>query len=130
MLLAIENHRSGLLWKLSGKNPIITTGLDRIFGINTVENKTMAINPHANHRMITLQWKSEPGASAYTIFASTDLENWQLLKAGVETTEWTDDRLPNEQPAVLPRESAPIELRLRQARGSFARWLHRSPSAA
>jgi hypothetical protein len=32
VLLAIENHRSGLLWNLTDKNPNITAGLDIIFG--------------------------------------------------------------------------------------------------
>lgn len=32
MLLAIENYRTGLIWKLTGKNPEIRAGLDRIFG--------------------------------------------------------------------------------------------------
>ncbi len=32
MLLAIENYRSGMIWKLTSKNPEIRAGLDRIFG--------------------------------------------------------------------------------------------------
>jgi hypothetical protein len=32
MLLAIENHRSQMIWKLTGKNPVIARGLDAIFG--------------------------------------------------------------------------------------------------
>jgi hypothetical protein len=32
MLLAIENYRSGMIWKLTAKNPEIRAGLDRIFG--------------------------------------------------------------------------------------------------
>ncbi len=32
MLLALENHRSGLIWNLTAKNKEMQTGLDRIFG--------------------------------------------------------------------------------------------------
>ena len=32
MLLAIENYRSGMIWKLTAKNPEIRAGLDRVFG--------------------------------------------------------------------------------------------------
>lgn len=32
MLLAIENYRSGLIWKLTGQNREIQAGLDRVFG--------------------------------------------------------------------------------------------------
>lgn len=32
MLLAIENYRSGEIWKLMGKNPHIMAGLDSVFG--------------------------------------------------------------------------------------------------
>jgi len=32
MLLAIENYRSGMIWKLTAKNPEFRAGLDRIFG--------------------------------------------------------------------------------------------------
>jgi hypothetical protein len=56
----------------------------------------VAINPHPNHKTVTLQWKPEAGASTYSVFASNDLENWRLLKAGIETTEWTEDRLPSD----------------------------------
>jgi hypothetical protein len=95
MLLAIENYRSAMLWNLTARNSIIARGLDRIFGLGTVEHKSIAINPHASHRTVTLQWKANPGASAYAVFASMDLTNWTLLKTGIESTDWTDDRLPN-----------------------------------
>ena len=32
MLVAIENYRSGMIWKLTAKNVELKTGLDRIFG--------------------------------------------------------------------------------------------------
>jgi hypothetical protein len=32
MLLAIDNYRSGHIWKLTAKNPQIVAGLDSIFG--------------------------------------------------------------------------------------------------
>lgn len=35
MLLAIENYRSGMIWKLTAKNPRIKAGLDTIFGAGT-----------------------------------------------------------------------------------------------
>jgi hypothetical protein len=44
MLLAIENYRSGLIWKLTAKNPEIQAGLDRIFGVSPAA-KTAASNP-------------------------------------------------------------------------------------
>jgi len=32
MLLAIDNHRGGMIWKLMAKNPQLNAGLDAVFG--------------------------------------------------------------------------------------------------
>ena len=42
LLLALENYRSGLIWKLTGKNQEIQTGLDRIFGAEKTAKATAA----------------------------------------------------------------------------------------
>ena len=44
MLLAIENYRSGMIWKLTAANPEIQRGLGRIFGGNAAA-KESAANP-------------------------------------------------------------------------------------
>ncbi len=44
MLLAIENYRSGMIWKLTAKSPIIEAGLDQVFGV-TLDTRTDRANP-------------------------------------------------------------------------------------
>jgi hypothetical protein len=38
MLLAIENYRSGMIWKLTAKSPEISAGLNQVYGTNRTVN--------------------------------------------------------------------------------------------
>jgi hypothetical protein len=93
MLLAIENYRSRLLWKLTAQNPEIKDGLDAIFGACSPHVVTVSVDPDATHTRVNLRWESGHGASHYNIYSSTDLQNWTLLKRGIHGTDWTDTEL-------------------------------------
>lgn len=98
MLLSIENYRSGFLWKLAQKNPEIVAGLDRIFGIATMEIRSVAISESGAGKRVRLEWKSQPDAKAYDVFTSADMNNWELLKAGIQSTHWTDEKPASDGP--------------------------------
>jgi hypothetical protein len=89
MLLAIENYRSGMIWKLTAKNPEIKTGLDRIFGIATADTKFASLEHHSP-ASLRIQWAPDAGAAEYAVFASSDLSDWQLVQGGIKGTEWID----------------------------------------
>ncbi|MBC8096887.1 MAG: hypothetical protein H7Y43_13860, partial [Akkermansiaceae bacterium] len=93
MLLAIENYRSGLIWKLLATTPEISTGLDRIFGVANVEPQAVAMEHHSP-TLVKIQWQPQPEASEYAVFGSTDLSDWRLLEGGIRATEWIDQQLP------------------------------------
>lgn len=95
MLLAIENYRSGLIWKLTEKNPEIAAGLDRIFGIATADVLEVALEHHSP-TAVRIQWKPQPDASEYAVFGSTDLSDWKMLQGGIHNTEWIDQELPTD----------------------------------
>jgi len=95
MLLALENYRSGLIWKLAARNPEITAGLDKIFGIQPPEDAPVTIEQNRRANSVNLSWEPVPGASSYCVYASVDLKNWILRQSGITATAWTD---PNAGP--------------------------------
>ncbi|HZL43879.1 MAG TPA: glucoamylase family protein [Verrucomicrobiae bacterium] len=98
MLLAIENYRTGLIWKLTSGNHEIATGLDGIFGASTPHDVAVSVSKGDAPHKVNLQWKPEPGISAYSVYASTNLETWSLLQKDIKGTNWTDI-----QPTVGPQ---------------------------
>jgi hypothetical protein len=90
MLLAIENFRDQQIWKLTAKSPEITAGLDHIFGVSSPEVETVT-NENGSQASVTLRWKPQSGAAKYSVFASSDSENWTLLQSGIKGTAWTDN---------------------------------------
>lgn len=93
MLLAIENHRTGMTWKLLAKSPEMSAGLDRIFGIATIEPESVVMEHHSA-AAVHIRWKAEPEATQYAVFASPDFNHWQLLQSGIKETDWLDHQLP------------------------------------
>jgi hypothetical protein len=93
MLLAIENYRTGLMWSLTRKNPEIADGLDRIFGIATIEPEEVAVE-HNSPAAVRIRWKPSARASEYAVYGSTDLSDWRLLAAGIKGAEWVDQSVP------------------------------------
>jgi hypothetical protein len=93
MLLAIENYRSQMLWQLTTQNPEIAAGLDGIFGVGAPRHVAVSMAQTGDHHKVQLSWNSEPGASGYSIYTSSDLENWSLRQAGIRGTSWTDNGL-------------------------------------
>jgi hypothetical protein len=89
MLLAMENYRSGQIWKMTSKNPVIAAGLNRIFGVGTPAVNVVSTEQSGGRTNVILEWNPEPGASKYSIFASPDSENWTLLKSEITETNWT-----------------------------------------
>jgi hypothetical protein len=90
MLLAIENYRSRMIWKLTGRNPLINAGLDGVFGAGSPGHLAVSVNHNDGRPRVNLRWDPEPGVSQYNIYTSTDLENWSLYRDGITTTIWTD----------------------------------------
>jgi hypothetical protein len=90
MLLAIENYRSHQIWDLAARNPEISTGLDRIFGVGTPETVSVSLDQSGHRKQVSLKWNAQPGAAEYSVFASPDLESWSLLQEGIKNTDWTD----------------------------------------
>ncbi|HYG23296.1 MAG TPA: glucoamylase family protein [Verrucomicrobiae bacterium] len=96
MLLAVENYRTRMIWKLMDRNPHIRIGLDRIFGISSLNAESVSFNDQGN--AVVIRWKAEREASRYAVYGSSDLSDWRLLEDGIQATEWTDTRrTPGEQ---------------------------------
>lgn len=99
-LLAIENYRSGFMWKLAAKDPIITAGMNRIFGLALPQSFAMSVQTgpgtEPDDDAVHLHWPAVPGASHYDIYASSDFSTWTLRHAGVTGTSWTD-AAPNDK---------------------------------
>jgi hypothetical protein len=98
MLLAIENYRTGMIWKLTSANHEIARGLDAIFGTSTPHDVAVSVSKGDAPHKVNLQWKPEPGVSAYSVYASTNLETWSLRQTDIKGTNWTDI-----QPTVGPQ---------------------------
>jgi hypothetical protein len=97
MLLAIENYRSQQIWKLTGQSPEIQTGLNRIFGLGSPADYTVAINSTTNDGSVTITWQPFPGAGTYDVFSSADSLTWNLRQSGIKGTIWTDTNPGNKQ---------------------------------
>lgn len=99
MLLAIENYRSGLIWKLTAANPIVSTGLSRIFGLPLPEHFAISVQSvpgaTADDGAVKLHWLSVPGASHYDVYSSPDFSTWTLRHGGITGTSWTDNTPPD-----------------------------------
>jgi hypothetical protein len=93
MLLAIENYRSQMIWQLTSRNSRIMAGLDGIFGACSPHPVAVSVPQTGNRHKIHLSWDPEPGVSGYSIYTSTDLENWSLRQDGISGTSWTDDEV-------------------------------------
>jgi hypothetical protein len=93
MLLAIENYRSRMVWQLTSRNPQIAMGLDEIFGACSPNAVAVSVQRPGGHRNIRLQWQPESGVSGYSVYTSSDLENWSLRQEGITGTSWIDNDL-------------------------------------
>jgi hypothetical protein len=93
MVLAIENYRSGLLWRLTDHNPEVAAGLERIFGIGSALDSSVTVEQEGDRQQVRLRWDHEPGASAYNVYSSTNLINWNLRQVRLQSTNWTDTAL-------------------------------------
>jgi hypothetical protein len=92
MLLAIENYRTRQIWNLTANSPEVVAGLDRIFGLGSPET-VVSLDQSGERNQVIIQWKPEPAASEYSIFASAESDNWNLVASGVKATSWTNANL-------------------------------------
>jgi hypothetical protein len=90
MLLAIENYRSRQIWELTAQSPEIASGLDRIFGVGSPRGTGVSMIPGGDRHSVNIRWEPEPGVSCYSVYSSTDLENWSLRQVDIRGTAWTD----------------------------------------
>jgi hypothetical protein len=90
MLLAIENFRSGELWRLTGDNPEIKCGLDAIFGIGSPPAVMIVADQKSPLDNVYLCWDAVPGAVEYNVYTSADLTVWRLRQGGIRETFWAD----------------------------------------
>ena len=96
MLLAIENYRTGQIWDLTARNPILSRGLDRIFGVSVPANFTIAAEKRHPDQNLRFKWSPVSGAARYEMFASKDFVHWQLKQADIRDTTWTTPDPGNE----------------------------------
>jgi hypothetical protein len=90
ILLAIENHRSGMVWALLSSNQEVRAGSEALFGRPVaVTHITVA------SRNAALSWQAVSGGNGYAIFGTEDLaEDWHRLADSWPGLAWTNTSIP------------------------------------
>jgi hypothetical protein len=89
MLLAIENYRSQMIWRLTSRNPEIKAGLDGLLGVSLAHRVARSADRKGGDRKVKLSWQRQAGTVRHNVYASNGGENWSLLQADIRGTSWT-----------------------------------------